>query len=77
MTIAPSLPSAGDDDRILRQSARCWQEGYRAGQHRASLTDCPYTIGGSQSWSWSSGTIEGKAARVESCQYRIDVNRKH
>ena len=28
---------------------RSWQEGYRAGQHRESLTDCPYTIGTSES----------------------------
>jgi hypothetical protein len=74
MTVAPGLPSACDDDRILRQSALCWQEGYRAGRAQRIGS---YTIGSSESWSWSSGTIEGKAARLESCQHRIDVNRKH
>lgn len=77
MTTTPSLPSAHDHNRILRQNARSWQEGYRAGQRRASLVDCPYTIGTSKSWSWSSGYIEGKAARLESCQHRIDPNRKY
>jgi ribosome modulation factor len=77
MTIAPSLPSVRNHDRILRQSPRSWQEGYRAGQHRASLADCPYTIGTSESWSWSSGYIEGKAVRLESCQHRIDVNNEY
>jgi ribosome modulation factor len=77
MTTASSLPSARDDNRILRQNARSWQEGYRAGLRQARLADCPYTIGTNESWSWSSGYIEGKAARLESCQCKIDVNRKH
>jgi hypothetical protein len=77
MTIEPSLPSVRNGDRILRQNARSWHEGYRAGQHMAGLTNCPYPVGTSESWSWSSGYIEGKAARLESCQHRIDVNRKH
>ena len=77
MTTAPSRPSARDGDRILRQSTRCWQEGYHAGQRRERLADCPYAIGSSESWSWSSGYIEGKAARLESCQHRIDVKREH
>ena len=77
MTTEPCLPSAHRDNRILRQSARSWLEGYRAGQHRANLANCPYTIGTSESWSWSSGYIEGKAARLESCQHRIDVNNEY
>ena len=77
MTIEPSLPSVRNHDRTLRQSARCWQEGYRAGRPGASVVDCPYPAGTSESWSWSSGYIEGKAARGESCQHRIDGKRKH
>ena len=77
MTIALCLPPARDDDGILRQNARSWHEGYRAGQCRVSLTACPYTVGTSESWSWSSGYIEGKAARLERRQHTIDVNRKH
>ena len=45
MTTAPSCPSARDGDRILRQSTRCWQEGYHAGQRRARLADYGNTRG--------------------------------
>ena len=77
MIAQAKMPSAHDDDRVLRQSARSWQEGYRAGQQGANLVDCPHPAGTEDSWSWSSGYIEGKAGRVESCQCRIDLKRKH
>jgi ribosome modulation factor len=76
MTAMPSTPMARDDAKVLRQDAASWHEGYQAG-YRGSLTTCPYAAGTNQSWSWSSGAIEGKAARLESCQHKIDVNREH
>lgn len=51
------------DDKVLRQSPPAWREGYQAGQHAARCTACPYAAGTDESWSWSSGYIEGKAAR--------------
>ena len=53
-----------DDHRDLRQSARPWQEGYRAGRDRISLANCPYRCRNCEGWSWSSGYIEGEAARI-------------
>ena len=51
------------EDRILRQDARSWHEGYRAGQLGTQPAACPDSASSTESWSWSSGYIEGKAAR--------------
>ena len=73
----PSTPMARDDAKVFRQDTVSWHEGYQAGHRGASLATCPYAAGTNESWSWSSGIIEGKAARLESCQHKIDVNREH
>ena len=52
------------EDNILRQDARSWHEGYRAGLRGTSLTVPPYPAGSTENWAWSSGYIEGKAARL-------------
>jgi hypothetical protein len=49
-------------DRFLRQDGCFWQGGYRAGC--LGLSACPFPAGTAESWSWISGYIEGKAARV-------------
>jgi len=49
-------------DRSLRQDRSSWQRGYRAGC--IGLSACPFPAGTAESWSWISGYIEGKAARV-------------
>ena len=51
------------DDKILRQDARAWNAGYRAGQLGTRRPVCPDSASTTESWSWSSGYIEGKAAR--------------
>ena len=77
MTAMPSTPMARDDAKIFRQDAASWHKGYQAGYGGASLATCSYAAGTNESWSWSSGTIEGKVDRLESCQHKIDVNREH
>ena len=57
------------EDRILRQDARSWHEGYRAGQLGAQPATCPDSASSTESWSWSSGYIEGKAARLAKGQH--------
>ena len=52
------------EDNILRQDARSWHEGYRAGLRGTSLTERPYPAGSTENWQWSSGYIEGKAAQL-------------
>jgi ribosome modulation factor len=49
-------------DTSLRQDPCSWERGYRAGC--LGLSDCPFPAGAAESWSWISGYIEGKAARV-------------
>jgi ribosome modulation factor len=73
----PSTPMARDSAKLLRQDAASWQEGYKAGKRGANIATCPYAAGTNESWSWSSGSIQGKAVRLESCQHKIDVNREH
>jgi ribosome modulation factor len=50
----------------LKQDLLAWQEGYDAG---LKLDDrycpyCPYPAGSAETWSWSSGWIEGRAERL-------------
>jgi ribosome modulation factor len=49
-------------DGSLRQDLCSWQRGYRAGC--LGLSACPFPAGTAEGWSWISGYIEGKAARV-------------
>jgi hypothetical protein len=59
------LTTGTDDtphDRSLRQDHSSWQHGYQAGCLGLSARSFP--AGTAESWSWISGYIEGKAARV-------------
>jgi hypothetical protein len=49
-------------DKSLRQDRCSWQQGYRAGC--LGLSAWPLLASTAESWSWISGYIEGKAARV-------------
>lgn len=40
-----------------------WDRGFQDGEQGKPLTPCPYAPGTTESWSWVSGYIEGKAAR--------------
>jgi len=42
---------------------KAWQEGYAAGNRGERASDCPFRAGTVEHWSWSSGFIEGRAAR--------------
>ena len=61
----------------MRQDARFWNEGYRAGLRGMSLAARRYLVGSTASWSWSSGFIEGNAARLEKHQTSLDENTEH
>jgi ribosome modulation factor len=62
---------------ILPQSSSPWHEGYRAGRDGKGSPKCPYAVGTGEGWSWSSGYVEGKAARFETRQSSIDANTEH
>ena len=51
----------------LSLDARAWREGFRDGEQSQPLPACPYVVGSTERWSWSSGYIEGKAARRNEC----------
>jgi hypothetical protein len=53
---------SGSSDRVLRQLPHSWQQGYDAGYLGES--GCPFAFGSNEAWSWSSGYVEGKAARL-------------
>jgi ribosome modulation factor len=40
-----------------------WDKGFEDGQQGKALLSCPYATGTTESLSWVSGFIEGKAAR--------------
>ena len=40
-----------------------WNRGFAAGEQGRPSRSCPYDRGTTESWSWSSGYIEGQAAR--------------
>ncbi len=68
------------EDRILRQDAGSWHAGYRAGRSGAPLTLAPCRADTTETWSWTSGYIEGKAARlnrVETATIKLDANREY
>ena len=70
----------GREDRILRQDACCWQDGYDAGRSGAPLTSAPCRADTTETWSWTSGYIEGKAARlnrVQTATIKLDANREY
>ncbi|MGD0778663.1 MAG: hypothetical protein ABSC05_38270 [Candidatus Solibacter sp.] len=43
---------------------KAWQEGYDAGKRGERASACPYRAGTVEGWSWSSGFVEGRAART-------------
>ena len=43
---------------------KAWQEGYDAGKSGERASACPYRARTVEGWSWSSGFVEGKAART-------------
>ena len=61
----------------MKQDARFWNEGYRAGLHGISLAARRYLVGSTASWSWSSGFIEGNAARLKNRQQTLDRTNEH
>jgi hypothetical protein len=61
----------------MRQDARSWDEGYRAGRRGLSLAARRYPVGTTESWSWSSGYIEGDAARLKKRQPSLDGTSEH
>ena len=42
---------------------QAWIRGFEDGERGKSLNACHYEIGTDERWSWSSGYVEGKAAR--------------
>jgi hypothetical protein len=62
-------------DTSLRQDPCSWQPGYWAGY--LDLSACPFPAGSVESWSWISGYIEGKAARVAKPNPLLDAHCKH
>ena len=58
----------------MRQDPRAWNEGYQAGLRGTCLTAQRYPAGTTMRWSWSSGTIEGDAARLKNRQRSLDEN---
>ena len=42
---------------------QAWDKGFEDGEQGKALLSCPYTTGTTESLSWVSGYIEGKAAR--------------
>jgi hypothetical protein len=64
-----------DGGKVLSQDTCCWDEGYAAGQSGLHSPSSPYRAGTTASWSWYSGYIEGKAARlsrVETATIKLD-----
>ena len=47
----------------LEIDGNAWNQGFRDGEEGKPLRFCPYDIGTTERWSWSSGYIEGTAAR--------------
>jgi len=65
---------------VLSQDARNWDEGYAAGLSGMCSSSCPYLAGTTESWSWYSGYIEGKAARlsrVKTATIKLDGIREY
>ena len=47
----------------MTQDQQAWIRGFEDGEQGKPLRADPYAAGTTASWSWSSGYIEGKAAR--------------
>jgi hypothetical protein len=60
---------------LLSQDPAAWQRGFDAGRAGAP-TKCPYPQPSREARSWSSGRIEGDAARRKEQQPCHDANRQ-
>lgn len=47
----------------LKIEEQAWNRGFWDGEAGEPLVSCPFAVGTTESWSWSSGYIEGKAFR--------------
>ena len=47
----------------MSQDEHAWARGFDDGELGLPPRACPYASGTTESWSWSSGYVEGKAAR--------------
>ena len=47
----------------LSIDSHAWSRGFHDGEAGRPLHSCPYAVGTTERWSWSSGYIEGNAAR--------------
>ncbi|MNS54386.1 hypothetical protein D3C72_871770 [compost metagenome] len=54
----PKLPA-------VQQDPTAWREGFDAGRRGDPLMSCPYPATTEQALAWSSGYVEGKAARLK------------
>ena len=61
----------------MRQHAKSWREGYQAGLCGTGLTARRYPVGTTESWSWSSGYIEGNAIGLKKRQALLDGTSEH
>ena len=55
--------AGGDAQGKMRMSEADWHRGFNDGERGLPRRTCPYAVGSTEHWSWSSGDIEGKAAR--------------
>ena len=62
-TRADHPPTARSDHMRLEIDGHAWNQGFYDGEQGRPPRSCPYDVGTTESWSWSSGYIEGKAAR--------------
>ena len=46
---------------VLTMPAHAWQQGYQDGL--LGVAFCPYQVATNEAWAWSSGLVEGRAAR--------------
>lgn len=47
---------------VLAMPADAWEAGFASGK-RKLVDRCPYVAGSAEAWAWSSGRVEGQAAR--------------
>jgi ribosome modulation factor len=84
MTAALRIPPAATachrdkqgEEKILRQVPRAWHEGYQAGLLGLGRKDCTHQRHATASWSWSSGHIEGKAARLNARNVATELDER-
>lgn len=60
---------------VLKHDARAWHEGFAAGERGVLSWKCPHPAGSVQSWSWSSGHVEG-AAKRDGYSYTMGAKQK-